>query len=205
VLVPLKALPAAKSRLAAAPNPATRSPAGHAELVTAIRADTLAAVRAAAGVARVVVVTDQPGGEFDADEVIVQQAPGLNGGLREAALQAAQRWPGDGVAAVVGDLPALLPADLDAALTIAAEHDHSFVPDAPATGTTLLAASAGMILVPQFGAGSADRHRLTSHEIAAGPSLRADVDTVEDLAAAQALGIGPRTATILGAATNPEP
>jgi 2-phospho-L-lactate guanylyltransferase len=62
-----------------------------------------------------------------------------------------------------------------------------------------------MILVPQFGAGSADRHRLTSHEIAAGPSLRADVDTVEDLAAAQALGIGPRTATILGAATNPEP
>ena len=92
VLVPMRALPSAKSRLAA-----TLPPDRHAETVRAIRADTLAAVRAAAPVARVVVIGDAPG----ADVGLVQTSPGLNGALRDGAAFAAQHWPADGVAALV--------------------------------------------------------------------------------------------------------
>ena len=190
VLVPLKALPAAKSRLV----PGMSVPE-HAALVEAIRADTLVAVRGAASVARVVVVTDVPSA-FDVDVVIVQTEPGLNAGLAEAAAQAAHRWPEDGIAALVGDLPALLSSDLDAALDAAARNPRSFVPDSPGTGTTLLAASPGNALDPQFGTDSASRHKAGAAELAAGATLRADVDTAEDLRRAAELGLGARTELI---------
>lgn len=198
MLIPLKALPAAKSRLGAGLDPAQ-----HVRVVEAIRADTLSAARAAASVARVVVVTDQPG-VFDSDAVFVQETAGLNNGLAEAARDAARRWPDDGIAAMVGDLPALRSAELDATLQLAADHRRSFVPDAPGTGTTLLAVTPGTDLSPQFGAGSAGRHRNCAHEIKAGPSLRADVDTAEDLEAAGNLGFGARTRAVIGAGDQKE-
>lgn len=190
VLVPLKALPAAKSRLAD-----DLGPADHAGLVVAIRADTLAAARAATGVARVVVVTDLPG-EFDADEVLVQTEAGLNPGLAEAAAHARVRWPDDGVAALVGDLPALRADELDAALAAAADHDRSFVPDASGTGTTMLAVRPGVALEPRFGSGSAERHAAIASALAAGPGLRNDVDTAAELADARALGVGVHTRAV---------
>lgn len=194
--MPLKALPAAKSRLV------TDLDAGrHADLVEAIRADTLAAARAATAVARIVVVTDEEA-DFEADMVLVQKASGLNAGLAEAAAEAVRRWPEDGIAALVGDLPALVPAEFDAALDAAATHPRSFVPDTPGTGTTLLAATPGTPLQPEFGTDSASRHRKTSTELTAGPTLRADVDTPQDLADAKSIGIGPRTAAILNRDAN---
>lgn len=197
VLIPLKALPAAKSRLVA-----EMDPAAHAQLVEAIRADTLVAARAAASVARVVVVADQPGA-FDADVVLVQQTEGLNGALREAAAEAARRWPADGVAALVGDLPALVPTELDDVLVAAAEHARSFVPDAAGTGTTVLAATPGAEFVPEFGIDSAARHRENCAELAAGPTVRADVDTQQDLADAARLGLGRRTAGVIARSSSP--
>lgn len=191
VLIPLKALPAAKSRLGA-----TLDPVQHAKVVDAIRADTLTAARAAANVARVVVVTDRPGA-FDADAVFVQRTAGLNGGLDEAAADAALRWPQDGIAALVGDLPALVAGDLEEALTAASGHSCSFVADSAGTGTTLLAVRPGTPLAPAFGEGSAARHRAAGLELAAGATLRADVDTQDDLEAARALGVGPRTRAVL--------
>jgi len=78
VLVPIRSLPSAKSRLASS------VPAEVFErLVTAIRADTLDAVRAADPVARVVVVGDLPGPGV----TLVQTSPGLNGALRDGASQ----------------------------------------------------------------------------------------------------------------------
>ena len=56
VVIPAKALPAAKSRLMTASADET----AHRRLVEAIRADTAAAARAADGVARVLVVSDRP-------------------------------------------------------------------------------------------------------------------------------------------------
>lgn len=191
VLVPMRALPGAKSRLA----DAAEGAAGHARLVRAIRHDTLAAAGAAVGVAVVVPVVDGPGVTQSAS--FVQTQAGLNGGLAEAADWAQRRWPDRGVAALVGDLPALRAPDLSAALVAAAEQARAFVADAPGTGTTLLTATPGTPLRPQFGPGSAARHARTAVHLAAAPGLRADVDTAADLRVALRLGVGAATAAVL--------
>jgi len=195
VVIPVKALPGAKSRLLAA----TADRAAHHRLVQAIREDTLAAARAASDVARVVLVADRPGALSGAGVSIVQSAPGLNPALREAAGYAAARWPADGVAALVGDLPALRPEELTAALRAAAAHQRSYVADADATGTTLLAALPGHPLRPRFGAGSAARHAVDAVALCAGPGLRRDVDTAADLRSAASAGLGPATSAALAA------
>lgn len=191
-------------------------------LARAIALDTIAAVRAARSVAAVIVVTDDPGvaDALRGDAQIASGAPGtapsptpaparlvpdpgagLNAAIA-AGLEAAQSVsPGPGVrpAALLGDLPALRPADLDGALGLAAAvPGPSVVADADGTGTTLLAGAEARVL--RFGAGSFAAH------VAAGaaplrpapPStLRHDVDTAAQLAAARQLGLGPRTAALL--------
>jgi 2-phospho-L-lactate/phosphoenolpyruvate guanylyltransferase len=189
VVIPAKALPHAKSRLL----PATSDGAAHRRLVQAIRADTIAAARAAVGVVRVIVVADRSG----EPDVLVQTRPGLNPALDEAAAYAAHHWPADGIAALVGDLPALQPDELAAALTLAADQPRSFVPDTAGTGTTLLTARPGTALSPRFGPGSAERHRQGAVELPAGTGLRHDVDTAADLRAAAELGLGTATAAVL--------
>jgi 2-phospho-L-lactate guanylyltransferase len=197
VLVPMKALTQAKSRLAAV----ATDQAAHVELVAAIRADTVAAAERADGVARVVPVLDAPD---DHPGAFVQRAPGLNPGLAEAAHWAAQQWPTDGVAALLGDLPALRPDDLARALAAAAAHERSYVPDRDATGTTLLTARPGVALDPAFGTGSAARHqRSGAVPLAAAAGLRTDVDTADDLDAARQLGVGPATAAVTAARFGP--
>jgi 2-phospho-L-lactate guanylyltransferase len=194
VVIPAKALPSAKSRLV----PATAGPADHRRLVEAIRADTVAAALAADGVARVLVVVDAAVTEPEGVEILAQTRPGLNGALTDAAEHAAAHWPEDGVAALVGDLPALRAADLADALTAAAEHRAAFVPDADGTGTTLLTARAGQVLAPHFGPGSAARHADGAERLDAAPGLRHDVDTAADLAGAVRHGLGARTADVWG-------
>lgn len=191
VLIPAKSLPEAKSRLLDASTHAEE----HARLVLAIRADTLAAARAAANVARVVVVADRPG--QSGEHVLVQSEPGLNPALREGAAYAAANWPEDGVAALVGDLPALVPGELADALTAAAAHERAFVADAHGTGTTLLTARPPAQLTPRFGAGSAARHAGGAVALTAGPGLRHDVDTEADLRALAPHRLGPHTSAAL--------
>lgn len=194
VLVPFRGMPGAKSRLARG-----LSAEQHVLLVDAIRADTLSAVHAVEQVARVVVIGDISGPGV----TLVQQSRGLNGALRDGWRFAVQRWPEDGVAALVGDLPALRPAELSAALECAATHPRSYVPDAGGTGTTLLAAAPGAVLDPRFGRGSAARHSTTGgHPLDSGPGLRHDVDTVDDLKDAIALGVGEHTAGAVSVALN---
>lgn len=199
VLIPAKALPAAKSRLVAASVDA----AAHARLVRAIRADTLAAALGVPDVARVLVVTDRPEQVGDDDprrSVLVQYEPGLNAAVREGGEHARATWPNDAVAALVGDLPALRSSDLAAALRRAADHSRAYVADAEATGTTLLTALPGVDLQPAFGAGSAARHGVDGTALDAAASVRRDVDTAADLTAALVLGVGARTRAALGAA-----
>lgn len=199
VVIPVKSLPAAKSRLA----PMTADAAAHRRLVEAIRSDTIAAARRADGVARVLLVTDtlSPAEVPDAaaDHLqLAQVQPGLNGALGDGADYAATQWPGDGIAVLVGDLPALQPDELAAALAAASAAGGGFVADADGTGTTLLASVPGDILAPRFGAGSAARHGAFAVSLPAGPGLRRDVDTAADLdAAASEVGVGPATARVL--------
>lgn len=191
LLVPLKSLPAAKSRLASTLGAGGR----HAALVEAMRADVLAAARATPQVARVLVVSDRAGAGD-----LTQRSPGLNGALRDGAAHAAAHWPEDGIAALVGDLPALRPDELGAALDAASRHPAAFVPDVAGTGTTLLAAAPGTALRPEFGAGSAARHARHAAALSdAGAGLRHDVDTAADLDAALALGVGPATGALFDA------
>jgi 2-phospho-L-lactate guanylyltransferase len=196
VVVPVKRLLAAKSRL----QDARRAPADHAALALALAMDTVRAAADCPDVARVVVVTDdaEAGRAVRTlDAVVVRDEPdaGLNPALAHGAGAARQIAPEDGVAVLSADLPALRPAELAAALAAAAATARAFVPDAAGTGTTLLAAGPGTALDPRYGPGSRADHRASGAVELAGdwPSLRRDVDTAADLAAAAALGVGPAT------------
>lgn len=185
-MLPLKRLALAKSRLRAEVEGADR-------VAFAFAVDTLAAVSSARVVAHTVVVTAD--GHLAAAardrgaEVVDDTAGGLDPAV-DLGL-AGRRGP---LAVLLGDLPALRPAQLDEALTSAARHPLSMVPDAAGTGTTLLAAT-GSAPVPRFGEGSRARHEAAGHVVLdAAPGLRRDVDTVADLAEALRLGVGPATA-----------
>lgn len=196
VLVPLKSLPRAKSRLAAFSPDAD----SHARLVRAMRADTVRVAADAPDVARVLRIGDRAGAEHD----LVQTRPGLNEAVAFGVRHARERWPEDAVAALVGDLPALTAAELTATLDAAAGHLRGYVADTAGTGTTLLTALPGADVYPQFGPGSAARHAEQAVALPAGPGLRQDVDTAADLRAALLLGVGPQTLAAVAAITRRE-
>ncbi|MGN9808412.1 2-phospho-L-lactate guanylyltransferase [Micromonospora sp. BQ11] len=196
VVVPVKRLAAAKSRLRGA-LPAVP----HEELALALATDTVRAVRACPAVAGVLVVTDDPRvaaavGLVGARVLADTPDTGLNAAFRHGA-SAAGGW----VAGLTADLPALRPAELAEALRAAGsgpEGVRRYVADAPGTGTVLLAAPPGVPLDPRFGADSAAAHAASGAVALTGdwPSLRRDVDTADDLTAAARLGLGPRTAAL---------
>jgi 2-phospho-L-lactate guanylyltransferase len=198
LVVPVKLLARAKSRMAEAAGP--RRPA----LALAVAADTVTAALRSEGVRGVVVVTDDPLAAREltrAGAVVVPDEPGsgLNPALAHGAVLAREAFRGAGVGALSADLPALRPGELARALDAAAETTHAFVPDALGVGTTLYTALPGVPFTPRFGTGSRAKHRATgARELLLDgiDSLRQDVDTPADLRAALALGVGARTATI---------
>jgi 2-phospho-L-lactate guanylyltransferase len=209
LVLPVKRTAIAKSRLAAA------YPQHRPELARAFAVDTTAAALESPLVRAVLVVTDDPVVSADITAIggrVVPDLPeaGLNGALEHGAAVAALEFPGTGIVALSADLPALRPAELTAALA-ACVADRSFVIDQPGTGTTMLAAAAGVALDPRFGVGSALAHQASGAmpiELVAIESLRRDVDTAADLAHAVQLGVGPRTADVMslvmGSATGTE-
>lgn len=197
LVIPLKPLALAKSRLADTAGDALRP-----GLALAFAVDTVAAALACAAVRDVAVVTDDvlAGRELAAlGARVVADEPraGLNAALAHAATAVRARRPDSAVAALNADLPALRPAELARVLDAAAEFPRAFLPDAAAIGTTLLAVAAGRELLPAFGTDSRARHRASGAvelRPTAVDSVRQDVDTGEDLRTALALGVGPRTA-----------
>jgi 2-phospho-L-lactate/phosphoenolpyruvate guanylyltransferase len=158
LVIPVKVLARAKSRLTGLPGPR------RAELALAMAADTVAAALAAPPVAGVIVVTDDDAvaaelGGIGAVVIPDEPGAGLNAALSFGVRYSDQRWPGRGRAALAGDLPALRPAELAAALDAAARAGEAFVPDAEGTGTTLYAAGPGVPFRPRYGPGSRAAHR----------------------------------------------
>ncbi|WP_369052460.1 2-phospho-L-lactate guanylyltransferase [Kineococcus terrestris] len=195
VVVPVKGGDGAKSRLGL---PVAQRRA----LATAMALDCLAAALAAPPVALVVCVTDDPDVAAAARgagaAVVAAGGPGLHRAV-EAGLAAVGAGP---TAVLVADLPALRPGDLAAALTGAAAHPGPvLVTDAEGTGSVLVADRAGHP-PHRFGPGSARAHAEAGAVPLPGalPTLRRDVDVPADLAAARALGVGPRTRAALDAA-----
>ena len=196
LVVPLKPLRAAKSRLADAVGAADRR-----ALALAFAEDTVAAALAASAVRDVAVVTNDPTAARRLAALGALVVPDLpDAGLNAALAHGAAALPGRAVAALNADLPALRPGELTRALTTAARHRRAFLPDAAGIGTTLLAARRGVPLAPAFGGPSRARHRATGAvELPTRGvlSVRTDVDTAADLRAALAPGVGPMTAARL--------
>lgn len=195
-VIPVKRLSGAKSRLRGAV-----ADARHEELALAMVKDTVAAVRACLWVTDVLVVTDDPVAAGAVTGLGARAVPDRPG----AGLNAAMRFGADQVAGLsrrravlAGDLPALRPEELGAALA-AAGAGRSFVADAAGTGTVLLTAAAGTPLDPRFGVGSAAGHAASRARPLAGewPGLRRDVDTAADLRTVLALGAGEHTCELL--------
>lgn len=195
LVVPVKPVRLAKSRLRELPGQVRE------ELVVAMAADTVAAALGCPLVASAHVVTDDPRvarAVRACGATVIADRPdaGLNPALRHGAAVAARARPDCGVVALAADLPALSPAELEAALTAAAAHARALVTDSEGTGTTMLTAAAGVALDPSYGVDSRQRHVASGAvELAPGdwPGLRRDVDTMDDLAAAERLGVGRRT------------
>ncbi|MFI6036263.1 2-phospho-L-lactate guanylyltransferase [Streptomyces sp. NPDC051315] len=197
LVIPVKPLALAKSRLAD-----TAADGLRPGLALAFAQDTVAAALACPAVRDVAVVTDDvlAGRELAAlGARIVPDEPGsgLNSALAHAEAVVRSTRPDGALAALNADLPALRPPELARVLDAAAEFTRAFLPDAAGIGTTLLAVAPGHELLPAFGTDSRARHRASGAaelRLAAVDSVRQDVDTGEDLRAALALGVGPRTA-----------
>ncbi len=225
IVIPVKRLSLAKSRLCAALADAARSE--HGELLTdrppspdrspahawlpangrmalAMASDTVGAALASTIVATVMVVTDDPLAARTLSALgarVVPDTPhdGLNAALRYGAAAAGVQRPELGVAALSADLGALRSEELTQSLTQAGHHGRAFVADANGTGTTLLTARPGQDLDPRFGVESASAHSDSGAVPLTGswPGLRRDLDTPADLAIASRLGLGPATAAEL--------
>jgi 2-phospho-L-lactate guanylyltransferase len=197
IIIPVKQLAVAKSRLRDAP--------ADDALVLAVALDTVAAARDAAAVGRVLVVTSDATvadavSKLGAEVVADSPNAGLNPAIALGAARAGSAVPR---AALLADVPALRGAELSAALrTAGGTPGRAYVADHAGTGTTLLTAPPGMPLDPRFGPGSAAAHAASGATALDGdwPSLRLDVDTAADLAAASRLGLGVHTSRALEAA-----
>lgn len=207
IVVPVKALDRAKSRLSRALPASDRR-----ALALAMATDVLQATIRTPGVARVRVVTSDPdvaalARRQDLD-VVPEPAPttevappGVD--TLNAALTSALAGVTGPVGVVTADLPELRPEHLERILSAAARHPHSVVTDHRGAGTTMAfwTGSAGA-RIPRFGIDSAARHRAEGGAVplhGADPSGASgrDVDTPEDVAALAGLAVGEATAAVL--------
>lgn len=192
VIVPVKRLEAAKSRL---------GPAGESRqhLARAFALDTLAACRDTPGIGDVIVVSSERlvGTGLTADRWVRDPGGGIN-----AALAAGSQAAGNGTAllALLSDLPSVRSTDIALLLHLSTQHPRAFLSDMGGTGTTALVARRGSALDPRFGPRSRAAHRLSGAVELQHPDLiraRRDVDTPIDLSDAIRLGLGPESQSVV--------
>jgi 2-phospho-L-lactate/phosphoenolpyruvate guanylyltransferase len=192
IVVPVKPAGQGKSRLDA-----------DAELVAAVAIDTIQAAAQAEEVGRVIVVTADEqlawrlGGDPRIAVVREEAATGIAAAVSLGIDTVEETQPR---AVLLGDVPALKPEDLDAALVLAARVTRGYVADREGGGTTLVTATPGNELLSRFGEGSAARHSalgIVRLHVPPESTLRRDVDTREQLDAAALLGLGPATTAAL--------
>lgn len=203
VLLPVKALSLAKTRLAHILDPSTRS-----DLVVAMLIDTLAAALGLPGAVATVVTSDPiatdvalgHGARVLPDPAYRGESDPLNTALDVAAAHVRAHSPGTDLVALQADLPALRSSELSAALTEARLFGRAIVADHTGTGTAaLFQCTPDGPLEPMFGVDSARRHVRSGAKALTEPldGLRLDVDTIDDLEAAVRLGTGAATSRVL--------
>jgi 2-phospho-L-lactate/phosphoenolpyruvate guanylyltransferase len=204
LIIAVKRLAAAKTRLAPVFSAATRE-----RVVLAMLVDTLRAAAKVASLRGITVVTPDDaaadaarelGAAVLADPTPEDHCDPLNNAISaaEAVITSAPGAPPN-IVVLQGDLPALQPQELGEAVTAARAHSRSFVTDRHGTGTAALFAF-GTALRPAFGPDSAQRHRHSGAVELTGPwpGLRCDIDTADDLRAALRLGVGAATSLAVG-------
>ena len=193
VVIPLKPPSVGKTRLGS-----------DSALARAIALDTVEAASQASQVSRLIVVTadealaGEVGTVVPNGEVIIEPQP--EGIAAAIAIGLAHILEDEQRAALLGDLPGLLPEDLDIALNLAADVDHGYVRDAEGSGTTMVTARGGIPFVEHFGPGSASAHRVAGFDqldVPVGSSLQYDIDDAAQLEVLTAHGLGPRTRAYL--------
>jgi 2-phospho-L-lactate/phosphoenolpyruvate guanylyltransferase len=202
LIVPFKGGDDAKSRLQGDEGLGKIRPGLRRQLALGFLRDTVAEAAASASVERIIIVSSDPGAVIDAAKIQMLPDPGLglNAAIEAGFVLARSLRSGNPVAAVTADLPCLTTADLEYALHCAEHRPLSVVADRQGTGTTMISALPGAPVHPLFGHGSRDAHLLAGHSLLPVPqssTLRADVDTLDDLAAAVQRGVGDRTRTVL--------
>ena len=201
VIIAVKRLGAAKTRLAP-----VLSAAGRENIMLAMLVDTISAASAVAAVRTITIVTPDEvaadtarglGALVVADPTPEHHPDPLNNAILTAA--AAVGKTTSNIVVLQGDLPALQSHELAEAIDAAKGHQRSFVGDRHGTGTAALFAF-GVVPHPLFGPDSARRHADSgAFELTeAWPGLRCDIDTAEDLSAAMRLGVGPATTHAVG-------
>src|SRR5215207_2119941 len=181
-VLPVKSFDRAKQRLHAAVAGPDR-----AGLAAAMLGDVLAALRAVAGLAELIVVTAEPraaaagraaGARVVDDPVEAGQSDAAARGVAVALQGGCGR-----VLLVPGDCPALDAAEVGALLDGFHDAGVVIVPDRHGTGTNALRLTPPDAIVPAFGEGSFARHAALGAgagavvRVALAPSLELDVDT----------------------------
>jgi 2-phospho-L-lactate/phosphoenolpyruvate guanylyltransferase len=200
LIIAVKRLAAAKTRLAPVFSARTRE-----SVVLAMLVDTLTAAASVGSIGSITVITpDEAAGAaaaaLGANVLADPTSEGHSDPLNNAIMVAEHELGGSfsNIVVLQGDLPALQTQELSEAVAAGRYHQRSFVADRPATGTAALLAF-GTALDPKFGPDSSAQHRRSGaiELTGAWPGLRCDVDTPADLAAARRLGVGAATARAL--------
>ncbi|MGS0688493.1 2-phospho-L-lactate guanylyltransferase [Nakamurella sp. GG22] len=186
IVVPLKSSARGKSRLDV-------DPVLRRRLAVAMAQDTVAAAAAARRVRTVLVVAEDPADAREMSRIagvrtLLTGVAGLNESIVDGLRALSSKGP---VAVIPGDLPSLVPEELDDALLAAGPHGVAVVADRQGTGTTLLAAATADRLRPRYGAGSFARHVASGAvplELSVTSGLRRDVDLPTDLAGVTGAG-----------------
>ncbi|MEZ5856731.1 MAG: 5-amino-6-(D-ribitylamino)uracil--L-tyrosine 4-hydroxyphenyl transferase CofH [Hyphomicrobiaceae bacterium] len=201
-VVPVKALGAAKQRLATALSSGQRR-----ALVLAMLEDVLSTLALVPAIERVMVVTRDAdvaaaAARHGCETIGEPQGSDLNQslafGLAAAAAAGAER-----ALVLPGDVPLATPTDIEAVLRAPVAGEGAIAPDAAHEGTNALLLPLPAAFVPRFGIDSFDRHRQLAAE--SGLTLNTverwglahDIDLAADLAALEqrpryaALGLGP--------------
>ncbi|MCD2261630.1 2-phospho-L-lactate guanylyltransferase [Dietzia aurantiaca] len=210
IVVPVKSLDRAKSRLGS-----TLSPDSRRGLVVAMTTDVVTACLHSQQVGRVRIVSSDPeiavladrlGTEFVAE---TPPDPGTDVDPLNAALTEALAGLTGRVAVVAADLPELDAQSLTRVLDSAAGHPHSVVVDHRGEGTTMAFWAGGAARVCRFGPRSAERYRIEGgatvldlDDTARGAASR-DVDIPEDVVRLAGRRVGAATARALPGVSPP--
>ncbi len=191
-IVPAKRLKHAKSRL------------GREDLALPFITDVITALSNSELVASVTVISADPticelARDSNCRVIVESQSDGL---LPAIYLGIASLEPPDqrSILVVLGDLPCLLPAQVDTFLNRGAEYESAFVPDAEGIGSTMWMRTRSTAPMPHFGPRSRAMHRESGAIEILDKELigaRRDVDTAVNLWDAIRIGVGAATRNAL--------